>query len=111
MEFLNNGGSFGPSPQGSREERAADTGEGGKDKKLSLTQLDIISKMISNNSNKAKRKRPKYIRKVTCQVCGDVANDHMHYGAITCYSCRAFFRRGVHCQAPYFCTHSQVSQE
>ena len=39
-----------------------------KDKKLSLTQLEIISKMISNNAGKPKRKRPKYIRKVTCQV-------------------------------------------
>ena len=41
----------------------------------------------------AKRRREKFIRRVTCQVCGDVANDHIHYGAISCYSCRAFFRR------------------
>ena len=56
---------------------------------------------------KVKRKRPKFIRKVTCQVCGDIANDHMHYGAIACYSCRAFFRRGVKSNAPYFCSQSQ----
>ena len=40
-----------------------------------------------------RRKREKFIRRVTCHVCGDVANDHNHYGAKACYSCRAFFRR------------------
>ena len=40
-----------------------------------------------------KRKREKFIRRVRCQICGDVANDHNHYGALACYSCRAFFRR------------------
>ena len=30
-----------------------------------------------------------------CSVCGDVAPKHLQYGAICCYSCRAFFRRGV----------------
>ena len=60
-----------------------------------------------SDKQKPKRKRPKFIRKVTCQVCGDVANDHMHYGAIACYSCRAFFRRGVKSNAPYFCSQSQ----
>ena len=60
-----------------------------------------------SEKSKPKRKRPKFIRKVVCQVCGDVANDHMHYGAIACYSCRAFFRRGVKSNAPYFCSQSQ----
>ncbi len=59
-----------------------------------------------NNSEaeKPKRKRPKFIRKVTCQVCDDIANDHIHYGAIVCYSCRAFFRRGVTSNAPFYCS-------
>ena len=60
-----------------------------------------------SEKSKPKRKRPKFIRKVTCQVCGDVANDHIHYGAIACYSCRAFFRRGVKSNAPYFCSQKQ----
>ncbi len=30
-----------------------------------------------------------------CSVCGDVAPDHMHYGGVACFSCRAFFRRSV----------------
>ena len=56
MEFVNNGGSFGANPVSSAEagtasREAGDTGSapGGSNKKLSLTQLEIISKMISNN--------------------------------------------------------------
>merc|ERR1711915_624149 len=30
-----------------------------------------------------------------CSVCSGPAATHVHYGAISCYSCRAFFRRGV----------------
>ena len=30
-----------------------------------------------------------------CLVCGGAAAAHQHYGAICCYSCRAFFRRGI----------------
>ena len=29
-----------------------------------------------------------------CKVCMSPAADHIHYGAICCFSCRAFFRRG-----------------
>ena len=54
-------------------------------------------------SIKEKRKRKKFIRKVKCQVCEDVANDHIHYGATTCYSCRAFFRRSITAHAHYKC--------
>ena len=62
----------------------------------------------SSSPEKPKRKRPKFIRKVECQVCGDTANDHVHYGAIACYSCRAFFRRGVNSNAPYYCSQSKT---
>lgn len=65
---------------------------------------DSMNAQMRSSSGKAKRKRPKFIRKVTCQVCGDVANDHIHYGAIACYSCRAFFRRGVNSNAPFYCS-------
>ena len=30
-----------------------------------------------------------------CQVCGAKAGRHSYYGAYTCKSCRAFFRRSV----------------
>lgn len=61
--------------------------------------------LLQNSAPKrTPKKRPKYIRIVECQVCGDKANDHIHYGAIACYSCRAFFRRGVGASDQYQCT-------
>jgi len=30
-----------------------------------------------------------------CGVCGSPATEVQHYGSISCYSCRAFFRRSV----------------
>ena len=49
----------------------------------------------ASTSSDRKRKRPRFIRIVTCQICGDDANDHDHYGGVACYSCKAFFRRKV----------------
>ena len=49
----------------------------------------VIEEIVVKN----KKKRPKFIRIVPCKVCGSDANDHLHYGSIVCYSCRAFFRR------------------
>ncbi|CAB4060545.1 RARA [Lepeophtheirus salmonis] len=54
------------------------------------------------------KKRAKFIRKVTCHICSDTANDHIHYGAIACYSCRAFFRRAVICNAEYHCSRDKT---
>ena len=30
-----------------------------------------------------------------CRICGEAAAKHVHYGAVTCFSCRAFFRRSI----------------
>ena len=30
----------------------------------------------------------------SCNICGDRAGHHLHYGAVACFSCRQFFRRG-----------------
>ena len=30
-----------------------------------------------------------------CRICGEAAAKHVHYGAMTCFSCRAFFRRSI----------------
>ena len=40
---------------------------------------------------------------LSCSVCGDMAPDHMHYGGIACFSCRAFFRRSVDKSSSYQC--------
>ena len=36
-------------------------------------------------------------RKLTtvCTICSGPSASHLHYGAVACYSCRAFFRRGI----------------
>lgn len=31
--------------------------------------------------------------RLECVACGAEASDHLHYGAVCCFSCRAFFRR------------------
>merc|ERR1711892_655453 len=36
-----------------------------------------------------------------CSVCAGPSAYHLHYGAVSCYSCRAFFRRGI--GKPYCC--------
>jgi len=53
--------------------------------------------------NQEEAKSSAKIRKLskTCSVCAGPAASHSHYGAISCYSCRAFFRRGI--GRPYCC--------
>ena len=36
-------------------------------------------------------------------MCGDPAANMLHYGAIVCFSCRAFFRRAVLERRTYTC--------
>ena len=60
----------------------------------STTATNCATSSTSSSSDR-KRKRPRFIRIVTCQICGDDANDHDHYGGIACYSCKAFFRRKI----------------
>ena len=65
---------------------------------MNLESADPSPSSMEPKNKSEKRKRKKFIRKVACQICGDVANDHIHYGATTCYSCRAFFRRSITAQ-------------
>ncbi|EFO94668.1 hypothetical protein CRE_07830 [Caenorhabditis remanei] len=37
-----------------------------------------------------------------CQICGKTSNG-MHFGAITCRACAAFFRRAVVLKLEYSC--------
>lgn len=54
----------------------------------SETEPDVQPATGGSNEQPAKRKRAKFIRLVVCKVCGDMANDHSHYGAQCCYSCK-----------------------
>jgi len=49
---------------------------------------------------KTTRKRYDIPKTASCHVCGDQAAEHLHYGGIACYSCRAFFRRTVNSNRP-----------
>ena len=71
-----------------------------------IQDATTTTKSTSSSKQSTKKKRPKFIRKVECQVCGDVANDHQHYGGIACYSCKAFFRRKVSTQKSMKCPKS-----
>jgi len=44
-----------------------------------------------------------------CKICNEQAAKHIHYGAMTCFSCRAFFRRSIQNRtaATYACRRNQ----
>merc|ERR1719244_1898215 len=57
---------------------------------------------------KTTRKRYDIPKTASCHVCGDQAAEHLHYGGIACYSCRAFFRRTVNSNRPILeCSNDQ----
>lgn len=47
-----------------------------------------------------------------CKVCNEPAAKHVHYGAMTCFSCRAFFRRSIQNKtaATYVCRRSKACE-
>ena len=51
----------------------------------------------NTNSNRALKTctTPATLLSERCRVCGDGAVNHLHYGVVTCFSCRVFFRRAV----------------
>ncbi|QQP55076.1 Vitamin D3 receptorlike, partial [Caligus rogercresseyi] len=57
----------------------------------------VSSSSINNEGNslmlkeepKKRKRRPEPMTDV-CRICGDIAPPHNHYGAIACFSCRAF---------------------
>jgi len=66
-------------------------------------------KVEVSTAEKAEKPAPKkwVARPLTtvCGVCGSPATEVQHYGSISCYSCRAFFRRSVGSGKEYrFCS-------
>jgi len=55
---------------------------------------------LAGGKVKKPRKRYDILKTASCSVCGDQAAEHLHYGGIACYSCRAFFRRTVNSNRP-----------
>ena len=49
----------------------------------------------SSRKKKDKKANPLISDTEKCGVCGEPAARHIHYGAVTCFSCRAFFRRSI----------------
>ena len=47
------------------------------------------------NSSGEKQPNPLISPTEKCKVCFEPAAKHIHYGAVTCFSCRAFFRRSI----------------
>jgi hypothetical protein len=63
----------------------------------SKQHLSIEDTQISNPSTTTKI--------AACQVCGDKARI-INYGALSCSSCKTFFRRhGFHIQVEFRCNH------
>lgn len=58
----------------------------------SSSSMSSPATKTSSSSDNADAKGGKTLPCV-CAVCGDGASEHLHYGAICCFSCRAFFRR------------------
>lgn len=65
-------------------------------------RLSSCDRNIENKNNKMEQP---IVRKLSslCQVCGDKAPEHIHYGSVSCFSCRAFFRRSVAKSHTYLC--------
>ena len=59
-----------------------------------------------------KKKKKPVPKNSLCKICGDKANDHLHFGASKiCYSCKAFFRRIVKGNVAYSaCQFSRICQ-
>jgi len=77
---------------------------------LTMATAGALVPSSSNSRNKnsttsAVNNNPLISETEKCNVCGEAAAKHVHYGATTCFSCRAFFRRSIQNQSTkqYIC--------
>jgi len=68
-------------------------------------QYEEDDDMVSAGSSRGRSREANLIAQ--CLVCGGKAAAHQHYGAVCCYSCRAFFRRGI--SRAYSCVRGDMS--
>lgn len=65
-----------------------------------LAKLDSAKgERKSRKGNGDKQPNPLISPTEKCRVCYEPAARHIHYGAVTCFSCRAFFRRSIQNQS------------
>lgn len=57
--------------------------------------LEYNSEGLSPSGSDKNSRNPLLSETEKCGVCGAAAAKHVHYGATTCFSCRAFFRRSI----------------
>ncbi|GAB1607395.1 vitamin D3 receptor-like isoform X1 [Argonauta hians] len=69
---------------------------------MSLTRQTHLN-LKENKSEHKRRPKPKDGSKLMCRVCGDVALGY-NFDAITCESCKAFFRRNALKKKVFICT-------
>merc|ERR1711936_1282441 len=60
----------------------------------SSTTLELVTKLVNLQQKRMPEKKKRRLTTV-CTICNGPSASHLHYGAIACYSCRAFFRRGI----------------
>ena len=68
-------------------------------KRVKLDQPAKPDRKPRKNSSGDKQPNPLISPTEKCKVCGEPAAKHIHYGAVTCFSCRAFFRRSIQNQS------------
>jgi len=61
--------------------------------KIVKNEEQLLEDVKPTEKVKKKKKRVEELNQ-ECKVCGSPAPTHLNYGAIACFSCRAFFRRG-----------------
>jgi hypothetical protein len=64
---------------------------------LDMMHLEEVSTIVVGDVDEeaSSKKGPRIPLDHGCKVCGAPASAYLHYGAIVCYSCRAFFRRAI----------------